>query len=245
MPTYVIEREFRKDDRLIRLRQAHRSYWLRQADAGMLLVGGSWPDGVGELLVLRARGLSAVHAALGGDPLARERLVRETGIRVLESLIREVPAQPDEPREARGAPTAPQPPPAGTQAGTQAGTPTGRPPGTPAATQARRPTRTTIRAAAATPTAPSGPTGHTARPTATRPALAERLNAHELRVAQLILAGLTNREIAEAFRVTPRAVEQHITRIYRTLHISRRAQLANALRDLGPGQPSPLIEVAS
>ncbi|MEU6541302.1 helix-turn-helix transcriptional regulator [Streptomyces sp. NPDC047000] len=64
--------------------------------------------------------------------------------------------------------------------------------------------------------------------TATEPA--DRLSAHERRVAQMMLAGLTNRQIAERFTVSQRAVEQHITRIYRKLCISRRAQLAVALR---------------
>ncbi|WP_329418045.1 LuxR C-terminal-related transcriptional regulator (plasmid) [Streptomyces sp. NBC_00704] len=59
---------------------------------------------------------------------------------------------------------------------------------------------------------------------------AGRLSAHELRVARMMLDGLTNRQIAEHFMVSPRAVEQHITRIYRKLSISRRAQLAVALR---------------
>ncbi|MFI5824769.1 LuxR C-terminal-related transcriptional regulator [Streptomyces rishiriensis] len=59
---------------------------------------------------------------------------------------------------------------------------------------------------------------------------AGRLSAHELRVARMMLDGLTNRQIAEHFTVSPRAVEQHITRIYRKLSISRRAQLAVALR---------------
>jgi DNA-binding CsgD family transcriptional regulator len=56
------------------------------------------------------------------------------------------------------------------------------------------------------------------------------LSAHEWRVARMMLDGLTNRQIAERFMVSPRAVEQHITRIYRKLSISRRAQLAVALR---------------
>ncbi|MEU6556321.1 LuxR C-terminal-related transcriptional regulator [Streptomyces sp. NPDC046915] len=59
---------------------------------------------------------------------------------------------------------------------------------------------------------------------------AGRLSAHEWRVARMMLDGLTNRQIAERFMVSPRAVEQHITRIYRKLSIGRRAQLAVALR---------------
>ncbi|MEU0400247.1 LuxR C-terminal-related transcriptional regulator [Streptomyces sp. NPDC006197] len=59
---------------------------------------------------------------------------------------------------------------------------------------------------------------------------AGRLSAHEWRVSRMMLEGLTNRQIAERLAVSPRAVEQHITRIYRKLSISRRAQLAVALR---------------
>ncbi|MBD0694698.1 hypothetical protein BG452_03315 [Streptomyces sp. CBMA123] len=57
----------------------------------------------------------------------------------------------------------------------------------------------------------------------------EPLSAHERRLARMILDGLTNRQIAARLGVSPRAVEQHITRIYRKLAISRRAQLAVAL----------------
>ncbi|MFE0646712.1 response regulator transcription factor [Streptomyces sp. NPDC058877] len=69
---------------------------------------------------------------------------------------------------------------------------------------------------------------HDAR-TGTGVELAGRLSAHEWRVSRMMLEGLTNREIAERLTVSPRAVEQHITRIYRKLSISRRAQLAVAL----------------
>jgi DNA-binding NarL/FixJ family response regulator len=56
-----------------------------------------------------------------------------------------------------------------------------------------------------------------------------RLTAHESRIAELIVRGQTNREIAATFGVSVRAVELHITNIYRKLGIARRAQLAGAL----------------
>jgi DNA-binding CsgD family transcriptional regulator/uncharacterized protein YciI len=56
-----------------------------------------------------------------------------------------------------------------------------------------------------------------------------QLTAHEQRIATLIVDGRTNREIADHFRVSVRAVELHITSIYRKLGINRRAQLAGAL----------------
>lgn len=55
------------------------------------------------------------------------------------------------------------------------------------------------------------------------------LTAHEQRIASLIVDGRTNREIATRFGVSVRAVELHITNIYRKLGINRRAQLAGAL----------------
>ncbi|MFE2014113.1 LuxR C-terminal-related transcriptional regulator [Streptomyces sp. NPDC059491] len=57
----------------------------------------------------------------------------------------------------------------------------------------------------------------------------EELTAHERRIATMMLDGLTNKQIAESFTVSTRAVELHITRIYRKLDIRRRAQLAAAI----------------
>ncbi|WP_086822176.1 BREX system ATP-binding domain-containing protein [Allokutzneria sp. NRRL B-24872] len=61
------------------------------------------------------------------------------------------------------------------------------------------------------------------------------LTPHERRIADLAVRGMTNREIAEAFLVTRRAVEQHLTHVYRKLGINRRSQLGIALQrtDLG------------
>ncbi|MEU4895294.1 helix-turn-helix transcriptional regulator [Streptomyces sp. NPDC044780] len=79
--------------------------------------------------------------------------------------------------------------------------------------------------------APAGP--HV--PDAGRPEIeAGELSAHERRLTRMMLDGLTNQQMAERLRVSPRAVEQHITRIYRKLDISRRAQLAVALHGRPP-----------
>lgn len=58
---------------------------------------------------------------------------------------------------------------------------------------------------------------------------AQFLTAHERRIALLVVNGMTNSQIADQMRVSRRAIEQHITRIYRKLSITRRAQLAAAL----------------
>ncbi|MEV0189648.1 AAA family ATPase [Kitasatospora purpeofusca] len=56
------------------------------------------------------------------------------------------------------------------------------------------------------------------------------LTPSELRVAELAAAGATNRVVAQQLFITPKTVEVHLSRIYRKLGISARAQLADALR---------------
>lgn len=55
------------------------------------------------------------------------------------------------------------------------------------------------------------------------------LTASERRVAQLAADGLTNRQIAESLEVTVKAVEWHLSHVYRKLGLSSRAYLASTL----------------
>ncbi|RDI22935.1 helix-turn-helix transcriptional regulator [Lentzea flaviverrucosa] len=55
----------------------------------------------------------------------------------------------------------------------------------------------------------------------------DRLTPHESRIVLLVLEGETNRSIAARFNVTQRAVELHLTRVYRKVGISRRVQLSS------------------
>jgi DNA-binding CsgD family transcriptional regulator len=57
----------------------------------------------------------------------------------------------------------------------------------------------------------------------------EALTPAELRVVQEALAGRSNREIAQALFVTPKAVEFHLANAYRKLHIGSRAELPGAM----------------
>ncbi|ONI84429.1 hypothetical protein ALI144C_14810 [Actinosynnema sp. ALI-1.44] len=61
------------------------------------------------------------------------------------------------------------------------------------------------------------------------------LTDQEMCVASMAVRGRTNREIAAELYVTQRAVEQHLTKVYRKLRIAGRAQLAAALRGHWPG----------
>ncbi|GAA1248370.1 hypothetical protein GCM10009665_44030 [Kitasatospora nipponensis] len=64
------------------------------------------------------------------------------------------------------------------------------------------------------------------------------LNAHEARVARLVASGASNRCVGEILGVSTRAVEHHLTRVYRKLWISGRDQLRFALEDeMGSGVP--------
>jgi DNA-binding CsgD family transcriptional regulator len=58
---------------------------------------------------------------------------------------------------------------------------------------------------------------------------AEVLSDAELRVAELAARGHTNREIATRLFITVSTVEQHLTRIYRKLNVSRRTDLPQHL----------------
>jgi DNA-binding NarL/FixJ family response regulator len=53
----------------------------------------------------------------------------------------------------------------------------------------------------------------------------DELTATELRVAELAAEGLTNREVASKAFMSPKTVQANLTRIYRKLGISSRAEL--------------------
>ncbi|QWF78533.1 helix-turn-helix transcriptional regulator [Amycolatopsis sp. CA-230715] len=59
---------------------------------------------------------------------------------------------------------------------------------------------------------------------------AKALTEAELRVANLAAFGHTNREIAGKLYITVSTVEQHLTRIYRKLNVSRRKELPTGLQ---------------
>jgi DNA-binding CsgD family transcriptional regulator len=59
----------------------------------------------------------------------------------------------------------------------------------------------------------------------------EALTPSELRVAQMVASGLSNREVAEALFVTVKAVEAHLGKVYRKLGISSRLELGDALAE--------------
>ncbi|MER5783951.1 LuxR family transcriptional regulator [Streptomyces mobaraensis] len=93
--------------------------------------------------------------------------------------------------------------------------------------------------AAVAPVAPSDAAPDTAgqpagTPEERRPPAAEVLSDAERRVAELAAAGVTNRAIGRKLFITVSTVEQHLTRVYRKLDVSRRRDLAARL---GLGAP--------
>ena len=67
------------------------------------------------------------------------------------------------------------------------------------------------------------------RPRALRGEVGALLTEAELRVARLAVEGRTNREIAERLGITLKGVESHLSRTYRKLGVSARADLAAVL----------------
>jgi DNA-binding CsgD family transcriptional regulator len=60
-----------------------------------------------------------------------------------------------------------------------------------------------------------------------------RLSPTQEQIAELVAAGRTNREVAEALFMSSHTVEAHLTRIYRSLGIRGRTELARALASRG------------
>ena len=58
----------------------------------------------------------------------------------------------------------------------------------------------------------------------------ESLTPAELRVADLVAAGMTNREAAQALFLSEKTVEGHLGRIFRKLEIGSRTELTTQLR---------------
>jgi DNA-binding CsgD family transcriptional regulator len=59
----------------------------------------------------------------------------------------------------------------------------------------------------------------------------EALTPSEVRVAELVAEGLTNREVAQALFVSEKTVETHLGRVYRKLDIKSRHALPGALAE--------------
>jgi DNA-binding CsgD family transcriptional regulator len=61
------------------------------------------------------------------------------------------------------------------------------------------------------------------------PVDASGITTAEARVAELVAAGRTNREVAGELFMSPKTVEAHLSRIYRKLGVRSRAELAHKL----------------
>ncbi|MFF2198830.1 helix-turn-helix transcriptional regulator, partial [Streptomyces sp. NPDC058157] len=112
--------------------------------------------------------------------------------------------------------------------------PPGSAPDTPAPAAPRDPGPDAGRPGPARRTPPAGPRA----PSAPAGAAPAPLTDAEHRVAALAADGLPNRAIAGELAVTPRTVEQHLTKAYRKLGIRGRPQLATALERTATEEPT-------
>ena len=66
----------------------------------------------------------------------------------------------------------------------------------------------------------------------------DELTATELRVAELAVAGMTNREVAQVTYMSAKTVEAHLASVYRKLGIRSRAQLGARVAAPAPADAS-------
>jgi DNA-binding CsgD family transcriptional regulator len=71
-----------------------------------------------------------------------------------------------------------------------------------------------------------------------RAAASDGLTPAQHRVAELVLAGMTNRQIADTLYMSLRTVETHLTKIYRELGVKSRAQLISTMSTTGLQHPA-------
>ncbi|NEC39773.1 helix-turn-helix domain-containing protein, partial [Streptomyces rubrogriseus] len=93
------------------------------------------------------------------------------------------------------------------------------------------------------PVAPASAPGTEPVPVLTerQPAAPGLLSRAEQRVAVLAAHGMSNRQISRKLYVTVSTVEQHLTRIYRKLNVTRRVDLALqplVIDQMGAGEPA-------
>lgn len=85
---FVVELVFRgnETDRLS-FGEAHRTYWKRMAARGILLGGGPWRDGTGELLVCEAPDRRTLLRVLYADPYAQAQVFGELRVREWNAVM--------------------------------------------------------------------------------------------------------------------------------------------------------------
>jgi DNA-binding CsgD family transcriptional regulator len=66
-----------------------------------------------------------------------------------------------------------------------------------------------------------------------RAVASDGLTPAQQRVAELVLVGMTNRQIAETLYMSRRTVETHLTKMYRELGVKSRAQLISTMSTTG------------
>jgi DNA-binding CsgD family transcriptional regulator len=68
-----------------------------------------------------------------------------------------------------------------------------------------------------------------------------KLTDTDARIAELVAAGMTNRDVAATLFISPKTVEAHLGHIYRKLGIRRRTELARHIGAAAVGDPPESI----
>jgi DNA-binding NarL/FixJ family response regulator len=63
------------------------------------------------------------------------------------------------------------------------------------------------------------------------PSAVEGLTSQELRISELVVAGLSNKEIAAQLFLSPRTIDAHLRSVFAKLGVTSRTQLAQHLSD--------------
>jgi DNA-binding NarL/FixJ family response regulator len=83
------------------------------------------------------------------------------------------------------------------------------------------------------------------RAPAARPGDEIRLTAHEVQILRLLIMGHTNRQIGALLHLNAGTIRNHLTRIYRKLRVTTRAQAAVRAVELGLLGVGPTRSLAS
>lgn len=82
------------------------------------------------------------------------------------------------------------------------------------------------------------------RRSATVQKASDALTERQVQIIELVLLGLSNKDIARALSLSPFTVRNHMSLLFRTFQISHRSELAAVAQHQGLSQPQPRLTAA-